>query len=776
MPTPRPRFESAIVLSNRRTGLAANGRSSWPWSRPSPGTATSAPSASKARTSEPPPSRCGASSPAISRTATRRFRRCRRRRPGVVCRRGFSESRRRGSGRGSPRVAGVALGVGVRTVHVRSVSGRRQPDEGSGRRGACQARRRARRGRDGAARQDERHGKRHSARSPRRPSLDPLRSGAEDEAGGRGAVGRGHRRARGDSRPPTHFAAILRASESELLQERALDLEDLGAQIVRALYGLPPDARPPVLREDAVVVAGALAPSQLIALEKGRLKGIVLAQGGATSHAVILARALGIPCVTGVSGVERWLADGEEIVVDGERGLVVARSLAGRAAVLRARSREARGVQGASGRRSGAARGMTTDGARLEVAANVSIARRGAPGVRSRRGGDRPVPHRAAVHGPRRSLPARTSRSRSTPRRRVRPAAGRVIIRTLDVGGDKPIPYLASRTRTNPFLGCRGVRMYDEHPGIVAAQLRAILRASAHGNVKLMFPMVSSLEEVRALRRSGQADHGRARGGRRRLRPAPGDGHHGGGPLRGAHRRRRSRARRTSSASAPTTSPSTSSPSTATTERVARLYERLHPAFLRALAAGRRRRARPRQVGRSVRRAGRATASRSRSSSASAWTRSAWRRRAWPTMKAAIARLRHGRVPRSAGHRARRRDRGRCRGAPPPRSPRAGSGRSPSSRRILVRLGSDSRDQGRRRSRRSSDLLRPRGPGGRPGCGRGCGLEEGRGLLHRGRVRRRHPPLRVGTPCGRPRSRRRGPTPPRGVGLAGRRSRSGWRF
>ena len=295
-----------------------------------------------------------------------------------------------------------------------------------------------------------------------------------------------------------HFAAIFRASESELLQERALDLEDVGAQIVRALYGPSPDARPPALREDAVVVACALAPSQLIALERGRLKGIVLAQGGRTSHTVILARALGIPCVTGVSGIERWLADGEEVVVDGERGLVVARPSpavrrfyeleAGKLAAFKARAETFR-----------AARGMTKDGTRLEVAANVgSLAEArlafeaGAEGIGL---------FRTELLFMDRSEPPSEDEQAHIYSEVARAAGGRpVIVRTLDVGGDKPLPYLDLPHEQNPFLGCRAVRMYDEHPGIVKAQIRAILRASAVGNVKLMFPMISSLGEVRALR------------------------------------------------------------------------------------------------------------------------------------------------------------------------------------------------------------------------------------------------------------------------------------
>ncbi|MFI5167691.1 MAG: phosphoenolpyruvate--protein phosphotransferase [Thermoanaerobaculales bacterium] len=296
-----------------------------------------------------------------------------------------------------------------------------------------------------------------------------------------------------------HFAAVLRESGGAVLAERALDIRDVAASLVRILYpGAAPDDRI-ALTHDVVVVADALGPAEFIALDKTRLKALVLAQGGATSHTVILARAHAVPCVTGIGGAILTLTDGQEVVVDGERGLVVAhpspavrRFYDGENAALRTIRERLERV--------GARAAATADGRRIEVAANASSLAEvrlafagGAEGVGLFRTEllfmDRPQAPSEDEQAEVYAEAARLANGR------------RVIVRTLDVGGDKPIPYLHLPEERNPFLGLRAIRMYDAHREIIAAQIRAILRASPRGNLKIMFPMVSSLEQVRALRR-----------------------------------------------------------------------------------------------------------------------------------------------------------------------------------------------------------------------------------------------------------------------------------
>ncbi len=293
------------------------------------------------------------------------------------------------------------------------------------------------------------------------------------------------------------FAAVLRESGSAVLAERVLDVRDVAALLVRALVPGAVDDRISLTR-DAVVVAETLSPAQFITLDKARLKAVVLAQGGAASHAVILARAHGVPCVTGVTDAVATLKDDQEIIVDGERGLVIADPSP---AVAQFYDAEVAAVRKVRERleKVAARDAATSDGRRIEVAVNVSSLAEvqlafagGAEGIGLFR--------TELLFMNRAEAPSEDEQA-GVYSEAARLAGGRrVIIRTLDAGGDKPIPYLRLPEERNSFLGFRAIRTYEAHPEIVAAQIRAALRASAHGNVKIMFPMVSSLHEVRTLR------------------------------------------------------------------------------------------------------------------------------------------------------------------------------------------------------------------------------------------------------------------------------------
>jgi len=294
------------------------------------------------------------------------------------------------------------------------------------------------------------------------------------------------------------FARVLDEAGSALLAERVLDLHDVASLILQALYPELAADECTVLEPDGVLVAEALSPAQFLDLDRSRLRGIVLARGGVTSHTAILARAGGAPCVTGLGAAIRSLREGVDVIVDGERGLVVldpapavARFYTAQMAVLLEERRRLADV---------AARpASTADGRRIEVAANVGSL----PEVQLAltAGADAIGLFRTELLFMGRAQAPSEEEQTAVYGKAARLAGRRpVIIRTLDVGGDKPIPYLPLPAESNPFLGFRAIRIYETHRQIAGAQIRAILRASAEGNVKLLFPMVSSLEEVRSLR------------------------------------------------------------------------------------------------------------------------------------------------------------------------------------------------------------------------------------------------------------------------------------
>lgn len=322
---------------------------------------------------------------------------------------------------------------------------------------------------------------------------DPeFRSRIEDEIRSNGVAA-----ARGVLATAGHFAGILRASGSVSLEERALDLADLAGQLVRALRG-ESERAPFALGPDAVFVAEDLAPSDFLSLERRHLRAIALGRGGRTSHTVILARAAGIPCVTGLGDVGAAVPPGSETIVDGERGLVV---VSPPPAVSRFYEAEMEKLGAIRGRLEAfrSAPGRTADGRAVEVDANVASLEEARLAFSS--GAEGIGLFRTEFLFMNRREPPSEEEQAHVYSEAVRMAGERpVIFRTLDAGGDKPVPYLGLPVERNPFLGYRAVRMYGEHLDVVSAQLRAILRASAFGKANIMVPMVAAVEEIRELR------------------------------------------------------------------------------------------------------------------------------------------------------------------------------------------------------------------------------------------------------------------------------------
>lgn len=293
-----------------------------------------------------------------------------------------------------------------------------------------------------------------------------------------------------------HYAAMLGASESAYLRERALDVRDVSGQLLRAAYPDAVDDAGPALTEPGVVVADDLTPSEFLALDRSLLRGLVMSDGGATSHTVILARAFGVPCVTGVRDATTVLPTGLPLLVDARRGIVIPNPTppVQRYYALE-RDRDNRRAESLT--RFITADSHTADGKPLQVAANVATPEEATSAFAN--GAEGIGLFRTEMLFMDRETPPDEEEQFRAYADVVRAAGDKtVIIRTLDIGGDKPVPYLKLPHEENPFLGYRAIRFYTEFSGLLKSQLRAILRAAALGNVHVMFPMVSCVEEVRA--------------------------------------------------------------------------------------------------------------------------------------------------------------------------------------------------------------------------------------------------------------------------------------
>ena len=290
----------------------------------------------------------------------------------------------------------------------------------------------------------------------------------------------------------------LSTSDNEYVRERAIDVEDIAGQLLHALGGRSDEEDAICLSRPSVVIADRLTPGQLLGADRSLIRGIVLEQEGTTAHALLLARSMGIPTVTGVSGARSVVPRDAHVIVDAHGGVVICDP---DVAVMRYYRQE----QDKHARRHARLMNLagrdaaTPDGHRLEVGVNVGLASDLDPAVLKIADGVGLL-RTELVFGDREAAPTEEEQY-ALYRRTVDNAGGKpVIIRTFDVGADKPLPYFAVSHEENPALGCRGVRNYNRHDGIIRDQVRALLRASASGPIRLMIPMVTSVEEVAQMR------------------------------------------------------------------------------------------------------------------------------------------------------------------------------------------------------------------------------------------------------------------------------------
>ena len=290
------------------------------------------------------------------------------------------------------------------------------------------------------------------------------------------------------------MADTYRALDDPYMQARAADLEDVGQRVLRVLLGVTAAAFAPP--EPSILIATDLTPSDTAQLDPDQVLGICTDLGGATSHSAILARGLGIPAVVGLGPQVSRLEDGTRLALNGDTGQVWVDPDSEKRAALQDK-RDAWLEAQRAAREASQAPAITQDDHRVEVVANIrgpvdaqAALEAGAEGVGLLR--------TEFLYLDRKIAPTEEEQLKAYQAIAEVMETRPLIARTLDVGGDKPLPYLDLGPEENPFLGWRAIRLGLDQPDILKTQFRAILRASPGHQFKIMFPMVATVGELKA--------------------------------------------------------------------------------------------------------------------------------------------------------------------------------------------------------------------------------------------------------------------------------------
>ncbi|WP_036745761.1 phosphoenolpyruvate--protein phosphotransferase [Paenibacillus sp. UNC451MF] len=290
------------------------------------------------------------------------------------------------------------------------------------------------------------------------------------------------------------FVNMFDLLDDQYMKERALDIKDVGNRLLKHLLGALEETLPPK-DQPYLVVAKELSPSQMVHLDTNLALGLVTMLGGKTSHVAIMARAMGVPYVLGLEGkLNTPIQNGDYLIIDGDEGCVyinpsdeLVEEYKTRKAILQVMKDKLQTLAHLPA--------QTADGVSFQLAANISsvkeldqVLKNGASGVGLFR--------TEFLYMDRDSLPLEEEQFEVYKQVAEKLDGRRVVIRTLDIGGDKSLDYIELPEEDNPSLGYRAIRISLERTDLFKTQLRAILRASYYGNIKILYPMISSLEEL----------------------------------------------------------------------------------------------------------------------------------------------------------------------------------------------------------------------------------------------------------------------------------------
>ncbi|WBF55557.1 phosphoenolpyruvate--protein phosphotransferase [Lysinibacillus sp. JK80] len=291
------------------------------------------------------------------------------------------------------------------------------------------------------------------------------------------------------------FVALFEGMDDEYMSARASDIKDVTNRILAHLLGVH-IPNPSNFNEQVIIVANDLTPSETAQLDRNYVLGFITDIGGRTSHSAIMARSLEIPAVVGAGVATTTIQDGDTIIVDGLTGQVLVNPSADVIADYQEKAQKYR-VQQAEWSTLVNEQTVSKDGVHVELAANIGspndldgVLRHGAEGIGLYR--------TEFLYMGRENLPSEEEQFTAYKTVLEGMKGKPVVIRTLDIGGDKHLPYLPLQEEMNPFLGHRAIRLCLDQQELFRTQLRALLRASVYGNLKIMFPMIATIQEFRA--------------------------------------------------------------------------------------------------------------------------------------------------------------------------------------------------------------------------------------------------------------------------------------
>ncbi|WP_190285283.1 phosphoenolpyruvate--protein phosphotransferase [Clostridium sp. JN-1] len=288
------------------------------------------------------------------------------------------------------------------------------------------------------------------------------------------------------------YEGIFAAMEDEYMRERGADVKDVGKRIMANLAGKV-SVLSDNIEENTVIVANDLTPSDTAQLDKSKVTAFLTNIGGRTSHSAIMARTLEIPAVVGLNDITKEVKNGDTVIVDGVEGIAIVNPDEDTIKEYEIKKQKYM-EEKEELKKLIETKTVTKAGKRVEVSGNIGKAEDINQVIEN--GGDGVGLFRTEfLYMDREDMPGEDEQFESYKYVVEKMNGKPVVIRTLDIGGDKKLPYLPLPQEMNPFLGYRAIRLCLDRKDIFKVQLRALLRASAFGNLKIMFPMISSLEE-----------------------------------------------------------------------------------------------------------------------------------------------------------------------------------------------------------------------------------------------------------------------------------------